>query len=146
MSSKVKIKVLAYVGSHKPGDVIEVDEAVAKSMCTVRKKNTGDGLVDFRTAMTMAEVEEIKAQPIDKFALSQGELAMLGIKNVVETPFDPKFDADIDRKVEMISGAKKAKAKSEKEPEAPAEEAAPEVAPDAPVEKPKGKQKESKSA
>jgi hypothetical protein len=94
----VKLKILKNVGHWMQGDEVEVPESQAIAMCTIRKKHNGYELVDHRTAMTMEELEKIKAAPFDHSQLTVEELKDLGLKNVtplpkadLERPFHPGF-------------------------------------------------------
>lgn len=93
---KVKVKIMAHVGKYQPGDIAEVPADQAEFMCEIRKRNNGHELVEYRTAMLLSEYEAVKDLPIDKGGLSQFELAQTGEKaNVVKTPADPKFEAQL---------------------------------------------------
>lgn len=84
--NKVKLMILKNAGSYLAGQTADVPEDQAKFMCEVRKVHDGTKLVEFRTAMPIAEWEAIQAAPVDKGGLTQDELADLGMKNVVQTP------------------------------------------------------------
>ena len=87
MSEKlVKVKILKNVGTWSQGDEVEVSESQAKAMCTTRKVHNGYDLVDYRTAITMDELDKIRSIPIDMGGLTVDEAAAMGLKNTVEVP------------------------------------------------------------
>lgn len=93
----VRVMVLAHVGPHKPGQIVEVTAEQAKYMCEPRKKNDGHGVVSYQVAMKHSEWEALQKAPKSKTGLTQGEMTELGMKNVVETPKDPAFEAHLAR-------------------------------------------------
>lgn len=91
MSEKlVKVKMLKNAGPYVIGQEVEVSEAQADSMCTLRKRETGYGLTDYRVAITIEEFEKIKSMPIDLGGLTIEEARELGIKNIVSPPTEQK--------------------------------------------------------
>ena len=82
----VKVKFLKNVGHWTEGQEAEVTAEQAQAMCTVRKKHNGYELVDHRTAISIEELEKLKAMPFDKSQLTTDELKALGGKNVVVIP------------------------------------------------------------
>ncbi len=94
--AQVEVRILKHVGPHKPGDVIKVSAQDAEAMCTVRMKSDGAKLIPHRNAMPLAEWEQIKAAPLDKGGLTQGEMSALGVKNVTQPPKDPVFEARLE--------------------------------------------------
>lgn len=100
MSEKtVKVRILKPVGTHKPGDDVDVTEEMAKQLCTPRKVSIGEGKFQHNIlAMTHDDIDRLKAERIDSKGgegLTQHELAEMGMKNVVETPLDPAFEAKL---------------------------------------------------
>lgn len=94
----VRIQLLQNAGSYVANQQVEVSEEQAKSMCTPRKRHNGHGLVDFRVAITLEELEARKKLPIDKGGLTLDEARALKIdtriatpKEELEKPFHPGF-------------------------------------------------------
>jgi hypothetical protein len=119
--ASVKVKILAHVGPHKPGDVVGVSKEHAEFMCTPRKRSLGGGdFEDYRTAITVEEFEKLKNADLDHGGLTQGELEAMGEKFTVQTPHDPVFEAQLEAKrlgLEKDAKKKAAKAKAEKDAE-----------------------------
>jgi hypothetical protein len=103
---KVRVKILVPVGHYSMGQEVEVSQADALAMCTVRNRHDGHGLVKYQTAMTVEDFEKLKSTPVDKGGLTQDELAALGEKNIVQTPPDPAFE-------KKLAAAKKASQEQE---------------------------------
>jgi hypothetical protein len=99
MSEKlVKVKILKNVGTWMEGDEVEVTQAQAQAMCTIRKKHNGYELINHRTAITMDEFNKIKELPVDLGGLTVEEAKAMGVKNTtvvpkqdLERPFHPGF-------------------------------------------------------
>ena len=104
----VKVKMLKNAGQFMAGQEVEVLESQAKSMCEVRKRHNGYGLVDYRVAMDLEEFMKIKAAPVELGGLTIDEAKELGIKNVVKTPqseLDKPFHAGFEEKKDPLEGA-----------------------------------------
>lgn len=107
----VKLRILANVGSHRPGDEVEVSEEQAKHLTARRSRSRGaDEVEHFRAAMPVEEYEELKALPPDKGGLTKDEAEALGLPNRVQTPHDPTFEAQLELKRKGLDRAAKAKA------------------------------------
>ncbi len=99
--SKVKVKFLKHVasplGSWKPNEIAELDETLAKQICTPIKYE------DRNELFVKAIILETKADGTteDGFAkipiaeLSVGEMLSFGLRNVVTTPPQPEFDEQL---------------------------------------------------
>jgi len=95
---KVKLKILKNVGPYLEGQEVDVSEADAVALCTVRKVYNGYEAVDFQCAMRAEDYERLKALPVDQGGLTVDEAQALGLRNVValpqselERPFHPGF-------------------------------------------------------
>lgn len=69
----------------EPGSRHRISKETADHLCQIRKEDLGGGqLREYRVAKPADE----KEPPIPISALSQGEAAAIGVKNIVETPPD----------------------------------------------------------
>lgn len=116
----VSVRFIKNAGQHKTGDVVEVSKEMAEALTTPREIHNGTELVPHRVAMTVAEYEKMLAAPVDKGGFTQGELSEMGHKNVVPTPKDPAFEAQLAAKAKLDAEAKEEKAKDEPKAEKPA--------------------------
>lgn len=89
----ITVKILKHVGPYTPGQVVDMTPEEAKSVCTPRERHDGTQLIRTQLAMTLKDFEIMKAAPVDKGGMTQGELAAIGEKNIVETPKDKAFEA-----------------------------------------------------
>ena len=93
-NAKVKVKILKFVGSHQPGDVIEVSPEMAESLCRESGVNSGEGKIEsHRKAILLEEAEAMESAPVDIRKMSSKELADMGKRNIVPTPIDHAFEA-----------------------------------------------------
>jgi hypothetical protein len=95
---KVKVKLLRHVGEWAPGDVAEVSEALAKELCAVRTINDGPVPTKYSKAVRLDEVEKGEKLVLTKAQIAkmtQHELTQLGKKNIVATPVDGAFEAQL---------------------------------------------------
>lgn len=116
MAKLVKVRILKPIGTHTPGQVIDVKPELAEQLCAVRKMNNGHGVVEVRNAITQEEFDAALKAPLDMNGLSQGDLAAMGVKNVVATPPDPAADEALAKRAKMAAEAAavaEAKAKAE---------------------------------
>jgi hypothetical protein len=91
--TKVKVKILKFVGKYTPGQIVEVSEAEAESLCKTSVVNTGEGRTQVnQKAMLLSVAEELDSMPIDIRKMSQKELADMGKRNIVPTPRDSIFE------------------------------------------------------
>lgn len=88
----VKVVILMHVMNWIPGTTAEVTAEEAEALCKVNSKNDGHKVVQYQKAMRVEDFEKMKAQPVNKGGLTQGELTELGLKNTVATPTDPAFE------------------------------------------------------
>lgn len=90
----VRVKILKFVGTFTPGDVVECDKEKAEQLCSKSQINLGEGAkTPHIRAMLLSEAEELEERAVDMRAMSQAEMAELGKQNVVLTPKDPAFEA-----------------------------------------------------
>jgi hypothetical protein len=80
---KVKVKILKHVGAWVPGEVVEVDETLAKHLCHVNITDDGVTKLEHRRAMMLDEAESLEEAAKDPANLTAAEASALGIKNVV---------------------------------------------------------------
>lgn len=107
-----KVKILKYVGQYIPGQIILADEALAKNLCTPRKIWNGQAEELHQVAMLLSDAEKLESAQVDVSKMTAGELAKLGLKNIVHTP------KDFQLKVEQQVKEHKAKLKVHKKIEA----------------------------
>lgn len=81
--SKVEVKIINAIGTHKPGAVVSVSDAEAALLCREITKDLGDGkLMTYQNAMLLSDHAALLSQT-----------PATGGKMVVETPVDPIFEA-----------------------------------------------------
>lgn len=116
MANLVKVKILKHVGQWSPGDVVEVPEPLAKQLCTVSTVNNGHKIVPHQKAMLHSDAEALASAPVKMEDLTQGDMAQMGIKNVVQSP---KY-SDLERKLKTDATQAVKKESQEVKAESPA--------------------------
>jgi hypothetical protein len=95
------------MGEFVPGQVAEIPDAMAASLCQSHSYSDGEHTYLVRRACPQEEFEVAEAARLAG-DLTCGEQQVLGIKNVVATPPDPEFDKLLDLR-EAASRAQAAK-------------------------------------
>jgi hypothetical protein len=91
--TKVKVKILKFVGKYTPGQIVEVSESEAENLCKTSVVSTGEGKTQVnQKAMLLSVAEELDSMPVDIRKMSQKELADMGKRNIVPTPRDAIFE------------------------------------------------------
>lgn len=94
----VRVKILKFVGEFVPGDVVDCSKDKAEHLCAKAKlSGGGDQLHDHVRAIKLSEAKELESKEVDLRTLSQHELTELGKKNVVPTPSDKEFEAQLEK-------------------------------------------------
>lgn len=127
----VRVKILKYVGQFTPGDIVDCDEETAKHLLKETKVNSGEQMVSHVKAMKLEDVIKLKEQKLtarEIKLMTAKEMADLGLRNIVKTPRDDQFEANLaiaKKAAEKAQKGKKAmmdaKAASEAEAEKPVE-------------------------
>jgi hypothetical protein len=81
----VKVKILQPVSGWRPGDIVEVDEAIANHMTRERQIYDGAKLVPFKTA-ELVDANAATASSMDIANLTVKDMADVGLKNVATPP------------------------------------------------------------
>jgi hypothetical protein len=117
----VKVKILKQVGQHKAGDVVAVSPEVAEQLCSISKVSLGDGKVaHHQKAMLESDYNEMLKKKPTAGGLTQGEMAEMGAKNIVETPTDDAFAKKLKKMQAGKDAGEPAAPKAPKEPKAKA--------------------------
>lgn len=88
----VSVTILKYVMGHQPGEVIKVSAAQAEVLCKVSVVRDGEQFVEHRKAMLTSEAEKLKQTTVNVSKMTQHEMHMMGLKNVIPTPKDKGFE------------------------------------------------------
>lgn len=89
----VRVKILKFVGTFQPGDIVECDKEKAAHLCSKSKVSLGEGAHEMNIrAIMLDEAKEMEAKAVDMKGLSQHEMAEMGKKNIIPTPKDPLFE------------------------------------------------------
>lgn len=95
--STVKIKILRAIGSYQPGQEVEVSQELADQLTREVSHHNGTEIIKYRNAVTMKQHEDMQKAAKEVKSLSQGQAAELGVKNVVPTPKDEKFEKELQK-------------------------------------------------
>jgi hypothetical protein len=94
----VRVKVLKNVGRFQADEIVEIPAEEARFLCSPRTVQLGEGKTQsVAYAMKLDDWEDLQKLPTDVNELYSDEMQKLGIKNIVETPKDPAFEARMSR-------------------------------------------------
>lgn len=98
-AKKVSVKILKHVGAWVPGQVVEVDEAMAKHLCHVNELTDGITSVKHVRAMLLEDALAAEEAAKDIGGLTSAEAKAMGIKNVTDSSsVAPKLDPEAELK------------------------------------------------
>lgn len=100
-----RVKILKHMGPWSPNDIVDMPDETADAVCRVSNVHNGTELVPLQRGILWADAEELAKVPIDPNDpdLTQADMAAMGKKNVVQTPPDPKLDAQLKRAQEKAA-------------------------------------------
>lgn len=82
-SDLVKVKILKHVMAHKPDDIVEVSEEMARHLCYVNVIDDGISKKEIRRAIRLEDSEKINEAILNDPNMTAAEAKALGVKNVV---------------------------------------------------------------
>jgi len=114
-AKKVKVKILRYVGTWTPGEIIEVSPEEAAVLCKPSEAHNGHEVEVIHKAMELDKIQKLEALPVDISKLTQKDMDEMGLKNIVHTPLDESVASKPEKKSVEKAPAVKAKAAKQEE-------------------------------